>query len=259
MKKYFVYLLFIIPSNCTYLSLEDITIDCSESPIIIEAVITDADCGLSNGSITIIPSGGKSPFRYFINGVQQDGNVIQMLVAGSYKIEVIDVNDCSEQADFVVLNEDGVVANAVASPSGCNTTTIGILTVSATNGIPPYQYSIENGAAQSSNIFNNLATGSYNITVMDNNNCSFEFEKFVPTGVSYSQSVEVIIADNCATSGCHNGTQFPDFTKIETIQNNKDNIKTRTQNKSMPTGGGSLTQEQIDLISCWVDDGGLGN
>ncbi len=258
MTKYFIYLLFIILSSCTYKSLEDITVDCDEFPISIETVVSEADCGLNNGSVTIIPSGGTAPFRYILNGVQQENNVIQMLAAGNYTIEVIDVNNCSEQSDFVVLNNDGVNANAIASPSGCNTT-IGILTVSAVNGIPPYQYSIENGAAQSSNIFNNLATGSHNITVIDNNNCSFEFEKFVPTGISYSQSVEVIIADNCAVSGCHNGTQFPNFTKFENIQSNKNNIKTRTQNKSMPTGGGSLTQEKIDMIACWVDDGGLNN
>ena len=65
--------------------------------------------------------------------------------------------------------------------------------------------------------------------------------------------------NNCAVSGCHNGTQFPDFRSLSNIQQNKDQIRQRTQTGNMPPNGRSLTQQQIDLIACWIDDGALDN
>lgn len=47
----------------------------------------------------------------------------------------------------------------------------GSITVSATGGAEPYQYSINGGAKQSSATFNGLSKGSYSITVFDKNNC----------------------------------------------------------------------------------------
>ncbi len=257
MRKSFIYILLLL-TNCTYLSIDEITVDCNEFPISIETVVTNADCGLNNGSVTIQASGGMAPYQYLINNVSQADNVFEMLPAGNYQVTVVDANECSGQSQFVVLSKDGVIANAIASPSGCNTMQ-GVLTVSAINGVAPYLYSLDNGAFQSSNEFIDLASGDHSVLVTDQNGCSFVLQEAIPTGVSYSKSIDAIIMDNCAVTGCHGGSQFPDFRIFENIQNNKDNIKTRTQNKSMPTGGGSLTQEQIDLIACWVDDGGLDN
>ena len=76
--------------------------------------------------------------------------------------------------------------------------------------------------------------------------------------VTYSGSIAEIISVNCAVSGCHAGPQFPDFRVLANIQANASNIKIRTQNRSMPKSG-SLTQQEIDLIGCWVDNGALDN
>ncbi len=49
----------------------------------------------------------------------------------------------------------------------------GSITITATSGTPPLSYSIDNGINfQSSNVFNNLAIGSYNVIVKDVQTCS---------------------------------------------------------------------------------------
>ena len=82
-------------------------------------------------------------------------------------------------------------------------------------------------------------------------------EGFDCTGVSWSSSVSSIISTSCAISGCHiPGTGRANFLDPATVQANAEDIKTRTGNRTMPQTG-SLTDEQIEHIACWVDDGAV--
>jgi len=84
-------------------------------------------------------------------------------------------------------------------------------------------------------------------------------EEFDCTGVSWSSSVSLIISSSCAISGCHvPGTGRPNFLDPATVQANAAEIKTRTGNRTMPQIG-SLTDDQIGQIACWVDDGAVIN
>lgn len=80
--------------------------------------------------------------------------------------------------------------------------------------------------------------------------------------VSFQQDIQPIINTNCAIPGCHvSGSQFPDFSEKENIMDNAGEIRTRTRNRVMPppSSGKSLTDEQIQLISCWVNSGAQDN
>src|SRR5208283_3080777 len=64
-----------------------------------------------------------------------------------------------------------------ASASGslqvsCNNASDGSITVTAAGGTGAYSYTLNGGAAQSSNVFSGLSSGSYSIMVFDANNCS---------------------------------------------------------------------------------------
>jgi len=81
------------------------------------------------------------------------------------------------------LNATGVKTLYNGSDISCNTATTGThdngqITVTATGGTPGYQYAIKLNAGlfstyQMSNVFSNLAAGSYTIKVKDANNCEF--------------------------------------------------------------------------------------
>ena len=95
--------------------------------------------------------------------------------------------------------------------------------------------------------------------------CAYENEEELfgenlcdPQTTTYSGVIQGIIASNCAISGCHDGSISPDLTTFNTIQSRASRIKARTANGSMPRGR-TLTQTEIDLIACWVDDGALEN
>lgn len=78
----------------------------------------------------------------------------------------------------------------------------------------------------------------------------------------FSTDVSAIIQSSCAiSSGCHgNGsTNGPGaLTTFNQIKNAAAFIKSEVVSKRMPLGG-SLTNSQIQSISCWVDNGALNN
>ena len=74
---------------------------------------------------------------------------------------------------------------------------------------------------------------------------------------SFSATIKPIIDNNCVE--CHNGNQFPNLSAFSGISQNANIVKRVVSDRSMPIGGGTLTQEQIDAIVCWVDNGALNN
>ncbi len=238
---------------------DDPQIDCSASSLAITlGTVTNAECDLSNGAVSVSATGGSGDYTFSISGGGQNstGNFTD-LSAGTYTITVRDDN-CSRQVSATVANEDGVIITSVSqTDSGCGETN-GSITVEATDGVPPYEYALNGGSFQSGNVFNGLAQGTYTVRVNDSNDCEFTQEADVLSGISWENEVKSIIDSNCALPACHGGTQSPDFREFTNVQNNAENIKTRTQNGSMPPTG-ALPAAQVQAIACWVDDGAQNN
>lgn len=73
---------------------------------------------------------------------------------------------------------------------------------------------------------------------------------------SFVNQIKPIIDNNCIS--CHNGNQFPDLRTYSGVSNNAEIVKEQVVNRTMPIGG-SLTNEEIDLITCWIENGSLNN
>ena len=176
--------------------------------------------------------------------------VLSVLIFGQCnKNEIEDQFDCSTSS---------LAASAETTESDCGSATATI-EVTASGGLAPYLYKLDDGAAQAASTFNNVEPGLYQITITDANSCTFVVNQMVMSTTSYITDIEPIISMNCAISGCHNGsTSLPDFRSLATVQANSGNIKSFTQTGFMPRNG-SLSQNEIDLIACWVDDGALNN
>lgn len=84
--------------------------------------------------------------------------------------------------------------------------------------------------------------------------------------VSFSEDIRIIIETKCALSGCHNGDMGPDlnWTIFQNFHQRAESglVKFRVTNRIMPpdySTGGPLTQEQINTIACWADQGAVNN
>ena len=137
---------------------------------------TDVTCnGGNDGSVTIIASGSTAPYQYSIDGgtTWQSSGTFNGLNAGSYTIIAEDANSCQFPVSITITEPTSVIGSLDATNDvSCNGGSDGDLTVSATGGISPYQYSIDGGTTwQSSGNFTSLNAGGYTVTIQDANGC----------------------------------------------------------------------------------------
>ncbi len=86
------------------------------------------------------------------------------------------------------------------------------------------------------------------------------------TGITptYTSDIKAILDVSCAKSGCHdvetheNGYDLSTYATAKPVSQN-DRFLGAIQHKSgftpMPENSGKLSQENIDLITCWVQNG----
>lgn len=90
------------------------------------------------------------------------------------------------------------------SDLSCSTSADGKITVTASGGTTPYQYSIDNGANfQAGNVFSGLAAGTYQIVVKDANGCTTVAQVI---SITAPQTLTMTIQKSDVTCfGDHNG------------------------------------------------------
>ncbi|NND07255.1 MAG: hypothetical protein HKN87_12825 [Saprospiraceae bacterium] len=118
------------------------------------------------------------------------------------------------------------------------------------------RFKLDDGPFSSVGSFRDLLPGVYSITVENADGCFSSKDVLVRSGISYKDEVEPIIRVSCAISGCHDGISNVDYRVFSNF--NPGDMKARTQSRNMPKEG-TLTQDEIDAIACWVDDGALNN
>lgn len=259
----------IILSCCLVLgaacSSDDDPIDCEKNgpSINLNQVTSATSCTTSDGGIEVAASGGKEPYAYLVNGEPvEGGGSIQNLSAGVYSVTVRDANFCSASVDNITIQAADFSFSTILEPNTSCLGGNGAVTIEVTSTNPPYSYREADGDFTTENYFTGLTTGNHTFSVKDNNDCIVTLTVTVPqgkTGTSWSGDILPIMEKNCAISGCHNGvSRANNFREYASAKTHAKAIKTKTQDRSMPFDG-SLTQNQIDLIACWVDDGALQN
>lgn len=169
---------------------------------------TPTSCpGANNGTITINSATGTAPYLYSINGGPfQPNNVFTGVPAGTHFISVTDAVGCT--ITFVPVAVDAgagtVTGTAVAAPTACTGATNGSITVTATSGVGPYEYSLNGGPYQASNIFNNLAAGTYTIRIREAGLCVSANITVTVTAGSALLATGTTTATSC--SGASDGT-----------------------------------------------------
>ncbi len=243
--------------SCTYDTAAP-TIDCSGGPTVNIVSVEGSACGTDAGRVELSATGGTGAIAFSLDGTTFVANsTFEALAAGNYTVTARDENGCTGTANFTITNADGLNVTVTSNDAGCGTQN-GSINVTATGGTAPFTYQLNSQSAQNSPSFNGLAAGSYTITTVDDEGCEVQNQVEITSGVSFQGNIANIISTNCAISGCHNGTQSPDFRNFSNIQNFAERIRVRTGNRSMPRGR-TLTDAQIAAIDCWVTDGALDN
>ncbi len=159
-------------NGCT--STQNLTLS-NPSSISIVAGATPSNCGVCDGSLTAIPSGGAgAPYTYSWSPSGQTGQVAVNLCAGLYTVFVSDVNNCQQIFPLSLNNNSGpnsdvsTIVNAT-----CNALCNGSISVVVSGGTLPYSYSWLPSGPTGSPQINNQCAGVYVLQTTDSAGCVY--------------------------------------------------------------------------------------
>lgn len=183
------------------------------APMALDAILSkELDCTVSPGAIIdLTATGGTGTYTYEVNynstGYSAiSGTPYTANADGTYQFRVTDTQSCTAESSVVVVEAEVVPTfTTIETEVTCNSGADGSIVVTATGGIAPFEYSIDGGAFQSSNVFDGLAQGSYDIVVRDSKSC-----ESVPASVSITEPTVVTGSGTLTqelTCGTSNETQ----------------------------------------------------
>ena len=150
----------------------------------------DINCyGENDGSISIILSGGTSPFEVFmgatdgsifdqVSGINSNEEIIfENLIPGDYYFTGLDQNGCyteGQEVFFSIDEPEELIFNYNSNNVTCSDANDGSIQLAVQGGTGNYTYLwlADNGFNSNDQDIENLAGGNYTLTITDENNCS---------------------------------------------------------------------------------------
>jgi hypothetical protein len=143
-------------------------------------------CFAADGSFTIQITGGTAPYYYSAS----TGNVqiqygtswtVSGLSPGNYSVQVTDAALCSFVAGTVLTSPEGITSINISSVGSTCSSDGGSIQVSVFGGTSPYIYTLIYPNGNTTNVsntlttqlFSNLASGTYSVAVQDASGCSY--------------------------------------------------------------------------------------
>ncbi len=236
---------------------------------------TNPSCGGTNGSATGLASGGAAPYDYVWTGTagtlqttnnSNTSDVLNNLSAGTYTVTVTDNNGCTASATVTLSNSGGPSVSITSQTNVlCFGGATGNATASATLGASPYDYAWTGtaGTLQTTNnsvvpdVINNLAAGTYTITVTDSNGC-IGTNTVTITQPASASSVSITASTNppcgsntgSATALANGGTSPYDYVWTGTAGTLQTTNNSTTQDVLNNLAGGTYTVTTTDNNGC---------
>jgi len=139
-------------------------------PLVSTVTTQDARCaGSSDGSATVIVSGGTPPYSYRWSPVGGTSATASNLVPGNYTVTITDAAGCTTTAAATIQSPAPMQMSFTSVAPSCNDSS-GRATVHVTGGSLPYSYAWSNGRGGQS--INGVPVGTYTVTVTDARGCT---------------------------------------------------------------------------------------
>ncbi|MCS6934621.1 MAG: choice-of-anchor L domain-containing protein [Chitinophagales bacterium] len=153
--------------GCTATATRSVTI----SNLNISGTTTNVSCvGGNNGAIDITVTGTNAPFTYNWGGgvTSQDRT---NLTAGTYTVTVSNTAGCTATASYTITQPAApLLSSSTHTNIICHGANNGSINLTVSGGVSPYTFLWSNGATTED--LNNLAAGSYTVTITDFNGCT---------------------------------------------------------------------------------------
>ncbi|MBC7863545.1 MAG: gliding motility-associated C-terminal domain-containing protein [Bacteroidia bacterium] len=152
--------------------------------------------GDSNGSATVIVSGGTAGYAYMWSPSGGSSSSANSLSANSYTVTVTDANNCVATSATTVAQPAALAISAAGFAATCNGLCNGQTVVLPAGGTTPYNCLWSSGSTLLSNT--NVCAGTYTATITDANGC------VIDTIVTVTEPAAFVVGTNSAASDCNN-------------------------------------------------------
>ena len=156
--------------------------------------------GESNGSASVVASGGTAPYTYSWSGIEVPSiPTLSNVSVGNYTVTVTDGNGCTRSTTITVV-EAATLLTITGTPTTavkCNGGNDGVASVNVTGGAGSYSYTWTTKA--STQTISNLSAGEYGISVLDAYGCVRN------ANVIITQSTLLMLSTSSVAVKCKNG------------------------------------------------------
>ena len=144
------------------------------NPIAVEAGISgkdDVEChGEATGWAAAMATGGTAPYTWFWNqGTSVQDSVGQGLSAGLAQVTITDAHGCEDVVSVMIQEPTLLQGQITPVHVKCYGEFTGSAIVNGSGGVSPYSYSWGNG--EQGNSIQDVASGSYPVSITDKNGC----------------------------------------------------------------------------------------
>ncbi|MCX8020917.1 MAG: gliding motility-associated C-terminal domain-containing protein [Chitinophagaceae bacterium] len=163
------------------------------------ASTTPASCAqVSNGTITVTANTGTPPFSWSLNGGPfvpgPNPFTFTNLPAGNHTVTIRDNNNCSILIPVTISVGPGVTGNATSTATSCPGVNNGTITVTATNGTPPFTWSLNGAPPVPGNnpyTFTGVPPGNHTVRITDQLGCFVQIPVTVNQGPPLTTTASV--------------------------------------------------------------------
>jgi hypothetical protein len=161
--------------------------------------LVQPDCD-QTGSFDLDIEGGTAPFQISLNGAPAVTNTsFSALPDGDYLFAVTDANGCellTTDVSVSIQTASSITASAVAVGVSCPGFNDGSITINTVGAGAGAMFSLNGGAPQASNVFNNLLAGTYSVDVVSAG-CNTTVTDIVVTEPSEVVITPIVVMDDC--------------------------------------------------------------
>jgi hypothetical protein len=224
--------------------------------MVVDSIIKQGNiCNIdSNGSITLITSGGTPPYNYqwkdgVLNRERKD------LVSGIYSVDIFDANACLLTIDTILIPSDFelIIQSKTINP-GFNQND-GEIELIIEKGKAPYKVTWDHSSSTDL-VLKNLTSGNYCVSIEDGNSCLFHdcYQLTLSTGISENRQKKMEIYPNPSKNLFI--VKFEgDVRKLEIFTSNGQKVNSASYNKKNSTIDLGLEQAGIYFIRVISDIG----